>query len=471
MFKYVSCFEWDKIIDLSEEQFSILEDSKSTYVKNNIKENFGDGDEDADAIIKFGHIDKKPYVTFTKFVGLLALKDGLIIEVLPKLFRPDDISKTVSAQNNNKPEEPADVEKHRYARALVLTMLRACGRVKNKHFQKAHLSSCRLPLFEIFIRMFIDEANELVRRGLMCGYETVEHNKTFFKGKIIISKHIQYNAAHRERCFVQYDEFSVNRLENRLIKSTLEFLSCFSTDSQNQLGLKRLLDLFEDVDSSSDFMTDITKYNRDRNMSDYDNIMTWCRLFMEGKSFSIYRGSNIAFALMYPMEKLYEEYIANCLENILRSGELQIKRQESCLYLFEEPKRFKLKPDIVITATDGREWILDTKWKILNIDPSKNYGIHQNDMYQMYAYYYRYVTKQRNIQSVILLYPTESLIKQQIQTYIECPFNDSAKIHVSEINLYRNMPDDDLIRSELDSIDDFVCNELRVICSSVGITS
>ena len=59
---------------------------------------------------------------------------------------------------------------------------------------------------------------------------------------------------------------------------------------------------------------------------------------------------------------------------------------------------FAIIPDIVLT-TPTDTIILDTKWKMLN-PKLINYGISQQDMYQMYVY-----AKKYNSKKVILIYP------------------------------------------------------------------
>ena len=383
----VTCYEWDRIIGLSDDQRKALEIWKNKYNKDN------QGDEDADSIITFGY----DYVTFTKYVGIIAFKDGLVIEILPKLFRSNS-DRTVNIQNYK--ESIKDKNKE-YAKALLLTMLRACKQINYKFFQKAKLDTVRMPLLEIFIKMFIDEVNELIRRGIRCGYKTIECNGPIFKGKLILSQHIRHNAAHQERCYVQYDEFNVNRLENRLIKATCEFLVRISRNNHNRMALKKILDLLDDIEASVDFKSDISMYTRDRNLTEYDNIMIWCRMFMEHRSFSNYKGSSIAFALMYPMEKVYEGYIAKCLQNAF--PDYEVKTQDQKYHLLQttisdndKKNLFSLRPDIILTDKSGNYWILDTKWKILNNNLNQNYGISQSDMYQMYAYYHRYQSQENN---------------------------------------------------------------------------
>lgn len=69
-------------------------------------------------------------------------------------------------------------------------------------------------------------------------------------------------------------------------------------------------------------------------------------------------------------------------------------------YLFDEPKGFRMCPDMVLTDQDtGEIKIFDIKWKMLSPWRS-HYGITQGDMYQMYAYQKKYKAKK-----AVLIYP------------------------------------------------------------------
>lgn len=119
-----------------------------------------------------------------------------------------------------------------------------------------------------------------------------------------------------------------------------------------------------------------------------------------GKSFTSFSGSEIAFALLFPMETLFESYIAAELKKMLVPSDYTLTAQDRTYHLFDEPRRFLMKPDIVIkNKALGQVFIMDTKWKVLS-DARANYGISQSDMYQMYAYQKKYTSE-----SVTLLYP------------------------------------------------------------------
>ena len=95
--------------------------------------------------------------------------------------------------------------------------------------------------------------------------------------------------------------------------------------------------------------------------------------------------------------------------------------QDKGYYLFDAPRQFALRPDIVITRADGTRIILDTKWKSLVNRPGMNYGISQPDMYQMYAY-----AKKYNTSEIWLLYP----VNQEMRNHSEISFESSDGVNV-----------------------------------------
>ena len=81
--------------------------------------------------------------------------------------------------------------------------------------------------------------------------------------------------------------------------------------------------------------------------------------------------------------------------------------QDKTHHLFDKPRKFLMKPDIVIkNKALGQVFVMDTKWKVLS-DAKVNYGISQADMYQMYAYQKKYASE-----NVTLLYPLTEKVEQ-----------------------------------------------------------
>ncbi|HAC71116.1 MAG TPA: restriction endonuclease [Arcobacter skirrowii] len=323
------------------------------------------------------------------YVGVIQTKDGTTIEILPKI-------------------KNATTEK---SKDILIKMLKTLKNSPFKNLSVANLKSSKIPLFEIFISMFLEELTVLVRNGIKSDYISKEENLKFLKGKLKISEQIKYNTIHKERFFVQYEEFISNRVENRLIKTTLQYLYKKSKLNKNQQRIREFLFVFDEIETSHNIKTDFSKIKLNRQMKDYEQVLLWCKTFLFENSFSPYKGNDIAFALLFDMNLLFESFVYSYLK---KSSNFQdIKSQDRTHHLAYENDigRFRLKPDIVI---NGGKIIADTKWKILSEDKAYN-GVSQADMYQLYAY----GTKYDNCEKIYLIYPFDELIIKNSYNYFK----------------------------------------------------
>ena len=366
------------------------------------------GKEDAPELM---HISRRrgvgDVVTAKNYVGLIALKDGTAIEILPKVHSQDD---------------PDGIK----AKKLVLDMLRTLPDFPSRTAQVAGVDLSRLDIFEIFIRMFLDEVYGIAKRGLKCGYEAVEENSARFKGKLIFSQQMRRNLLHKERSYIRYDVFTVNRPENRILKAALELLFRRTRSHHSRTDIKNLLQSFAEVETSSNFRGDFQKCSKDRTVKDYAAALQWSRVFLTGESFTNYAGSEDAFALLFPMERLFESYIAAQLKRHLDSSVYTVTAQEGSRWLFDEPKSFSMRPDLVIRK-GGEVFILDTKWKILNPD-KPNGGISQADMYQMCAYQRKWGARHTTLIYPKPAYSTDAIPKSYFA-------DDGTQIHLWFVDL------------------------------------
>lgn len=319
-------------------------------------------------------------ISAKNYVGLITMKDGTEIEILPKLYTQG--------------EESSEIE----TKKTFIEMLKFLKDFPYKSFTISNLHAEKNNILEIFIGMFIEETHKLVKKGLKLDYIQHQGNEYFYKGKLLFSQHIKLNFAHRERFYIEYDLFSVNRVENKLIKTTINFLKSITSIRQNKKDLHKLLTMFETIDYSTNPSQDFSKITYERNMKEYETILKWCRIFLTNKSFTTFKGDGVAYSLLFPMEKVFESYVAGQLKKVLDKSLYRIKTQDQAFHLFDDPKRFLLKPDIVVQRYDSSV-ILDTKWKLLSQDKS-NYGVSQADMYQTYVYGKKY-----SCSLVFLLYP------------------------------------------------------------------
>lgn len=320
------------------------------------------------------------------YVGVIQTKDGTSIEILPKIKTVDEAK----------------------SRTILIKMLKTLKKSPFKNFNIANLKADKMPLLEIFITMFLEELTRLVQKGIKSDYITKEENLKFLKGKLRINEQIKYNYIHKERFFVQYQEFLSDRVENKLIKTTLKYLYNKSKSNKNQQRIREFLFVFDDVGISHNIKTDFDKVKLNRQMKDYEIVILWCKTFLLDNSFSPYKGDTIAFALLFDMNLLFESYVGHYLK---KKG-FNVSLQDKGKYLVESHQKFALRPDIVIQRKDEYKKVIiaDTKWK--NITEEKD--ISQADMYQLYAYGKKYKNNQ-----LYLIYP-KSDQKQPKLKYTYC---------------------------------------------------
>lgn len=381
--------EFDSIICNSDYK----EDSSYKYLSKKQFKNleaftheFSGNEENADALdfMRIGYRRNiGDTITIKNYVGLIQMKDNFQVQILPKIAFGDE-------------EDSGNARTKR----VFLRMLRSMKDFPSKMFNDASLKVDQMNLYEIFINMYLQEVRHLVKRGIKSAYISQEDNLRYYKGKLLVGQHLRANLVHKERFYVGYEEFLPNRSENRLVKSTLEKLQKITTSAKNSKEIRQLLTDFELVESSTNYQKDFSKVVIDRNTKDYETLIQWSKVFLMNKSFTTFSGSITSRALLFPMESVYESYVAQQMKKVFSPDGWDISTQDKGHYLFMQPrKQFALRPDIVLKK-DGRTVIMDTKWKKLTNNERANYGISQSDMYQMYAYSKKYETSE-----IWLLYP------------------------------------------------------------------
>lgn len=356
-------------------------------------------------------------ITFNNNVGIIELPSGFQIEILPKIDlgeKEDDYSKT---------------------RQVFLNMLCCLKEFEGKALNKASLNADKMNLYEVFINMYIQETRNLVKHGIKSGYIQNEENLRFYKGKLQVNQHIKSNLVHKERFYMQFDEYQVNRAENRLVKTTLLKLQKITNSTENTKKIRQLLLAFEMVDVSKNIDEDFACVTLGRDTKDYEKLIQWADIFLRNKSFTTFSGKNSGTALLFPMEQVFEAFVAKWVKRIFAEcseGEARVSAQDRGYYLFDAPRKFKLRPDIVSRRRDYPIIVMDTKWKRLNKNASANYGISQADMYQMYAYSKKYHTSE-----IWLLYPFHEDVRGMDNICFIAKQNEdfTVNVHVQFVDL------------------------------------
>ena len=273
---------------------------------------------------------ERPFVLFTKrgrhqirvknFVGILESRKGHQIEILPKIFS--------DSQNFGVTE----------TRNVFLNMLK---RLKNSPFinlNEANLKrQSNYPILEVFIKSFIDEGLKIFKEGLKSNYLDYQENTNFLKGKLMISDHIKQNMFNKTRFNCKFNIYSVDITENRIIKRTLLKLKKVSRSHKNLSLINSLLVHFDQVKSSTNIQKDLDLINNNNRLfSNYNRILSWSKVFLTDSSFTNFSGDNRNLAILFPMEKIFEDYIGYLFKKY--SNGIQIKLQDQSYFLVENHK-------------------------------------------------------------------------------------------------------------------------------------
>lgn len=349
------------------------------------------------------------FIQARNYVGVLQTKSGLTIEILPKIA-----DKTKSDNRS---------------RAVFIKMLKTLKNFPFKSSNLANLKTQNLPLLEIFISMFLCELEALVKKGIKSDYVKLEENLNFLKGKLNINEQIKRNSIHKERFYVEYSEFLSDIKINQIIKTTLKFLYKKSNSSKNQQKIRELLFIFDEVSTCDDYKNFFEKLIINRQVKHYEQTLLWCKIFLLGNSFTPHKGDDLAFALLFDMNALFESYVGN----FIKKKYTNVSLQHSEKYLIENPKGFKLRPDIFLEG----KFIADTKWKIIK---SKD-DILQADLYQLYAYGKKYECGE-----LYLIYPKIDGAKQEPMKF---RYEDEMWLEILYFDLENDSNNDELIKNSL----------------------
>ena len=187
------------------------------------------------------------------------------------------------------------------------------------------------------------------------------------------------------------------------------------TRSQAHQQLARELRfVFAEVPQSQQPALDFQRVRLERDMGHYEGALAWARLILLGDSPLTGTGSHKAPSLLFPMEKVFEAFVARHLPRQLKPPyTLQPQASSRSLVRHEGKDWFSLRPDLLVREGGESRLVLDTKWKTLDMHKD-NYGLSQADFYQLHAYGHNYLGGRGD---VALIYPKTDTFKQPLPVF------------------------------------------------------
>ena len=373
--------------------------------------------------LKFAVIGRRK-IKVLNYAGVIGLGD-VRLEILPKFLKK-------KYKGLLKSDE---VEDRKIILLNLLVMLKYTQRLKVRETDFTMLGDEKDDFFEIFVYLFAKNLLNLLKCKVDAGYVRKSEELNFVRGKIDIKRYINPARFHRVPCI--FYERSMDTPINRTLKYVCYLLSKKVSNQENYRLLKQIMATLDPVTLtpvSVDYVRSIT-FNRLN--KEFKPFIDFCEVVLRSSTLSL-QGSQIEFfSILFPMEKLFEEFIAEVirtkdLHEIFGDYDLQIqqeKKEKDRKYFVTKPKElFELIPDIVI-KTKSESYVIDTKYKLLDPEDRKH-GVSQQDLYQIYAYCKAFKTKK-----ALLLYPKELNEKDNKEIKGDFTLMNETKVFVRTISL------------------------------------
>jgi 5-methylcytosine-specific restriction enzyme subunit McrC len=336
-------------------------------------------------------------VHFNEYVGVIQIGNTLI-EVLPK------------ADKNS----PSETEEKKW-RDILIGMLKAVGSFDIKATSDSNLKIKPNTILDLYFEMFIKEVEYLLHQGLLKQYRKKEGNVTALKGSLLFGKHIQQNNTHQERFYVRHTTYDVEHKLHFILYKTIRLLKQINTNTALHSRIGALLLYFPEMPDVKITEATFDKLVFNRKTLSYKKAINIAKLLLLQYHPDISKGKNHVLALMFDMNKLWEQFVYVSLRKNKEPNTTITAQTAKFFWKPESGNRTKMKPDIWINQ-GNENYILDTKWKNLN-----GYNPSPDDLRQMYVYHEYY-----NAKRVALVYP--GVEKDSVKGTYLSPKNENIEL-------------------------------------------
>ena len=396
----------------------------------------------------------------TQFVGVIKVLD-YTIQILPKIdSEPESIQEEIIG---SRPYQKAALS----AAKNFLYLLSYVKSIKLHTQSIVSLNKSEGTWIELLTRLFATELITQFRAGFHQDYVFREEVLPYIRGKWDIAKQYSQKPILSEGLFVKHYDYLPDILINQVFKFTVNELKKITQDPQNRQLLTLLESWLQPVQLNYRINKDSlknVKFNRANNR--FLPAFELSKMFLDGLSVHLLLGSQRAFAFVFDMDLLFEQFISNFLVKysklILPTSndgyQIELQANKTERYLVQplpkpETPMFRLIPDILIKKDGKPKLIIDTKNKLL-IHTKHYRSIASSDVYQMIAY-----TTQFNCSSILLLYP-QSRFNETKKIKLLSVEGTSIKIIVATINLHLPINNKKILLQEFQTLFSTVFNML-----------
>lgn len=288
--------------------------------------------------------------------------------------------------------------------------------------------------FDILGRLFLNELEEIYKKGFYKKYVQKEENISFIKGKLKIRGQLQNDIRKRPKFFCSYGDLTYDNMENRIVLKAATLLIPlirFNEDVKKEL-LKYSFLMREEVSLVNVNPEECNRIQFSKLNEHYETIIQLSKVILQNYFIRyVHKGVSKGFNFIVDMNKVYEDFITTIIEDIVSEDnqfhEYIVEKQERFNSLVKE-KSIVTKPDVILRRRNTEDYplIIDAKYKRQE---------NSVDYYQVIAYALAIPTAK----ACCLIYPSEADIDTQTLTIDTESFGnirENIPLHICKINLF-----------------------------------
>lgn len=374
-------------------------------------------------------IDRK-FLRPKSFVGSIVFRDQQF-EILPKLL------------GDKKESSGSHVYKN------LITMLSVSKIVSIKETEIQNLSNSRNSFLEIYIKLFAQITEKEIALRPHRNYISTEENLNYFKGQLNLSENIKHNFVLKQRSYCRFDEYSENNELNKCLKFVAIQLLSITKDQETYSKLKTIQSYLLEIENENFDYNRANNIQINRQNSTYKLSIDLAKLFLAGLTPVPKSGASNNLGIYFDMNQLFEAFIGKILSSHSATFKFQVYIQKhqplSTGYRnlneshFISANAFGTRTDLILDLGDRNLAIIDTKYKILDLNETKSLGVSQADVYQILAYA-KMLSRPGKKALPVLLYPQPSSeSKFQVTRLFQTSGEEKVKFLVMTVSLFDDL--------------------------------
>ena len=262
---------------------------------------------------------------------------------------------------------------------------------------RRNLSTGTGNLVDLICLLLVEEAEAIIRKGVLSDYVTREEALPALRGRLLIERQVAVHYGQVVNLECRHDEWEADILENRLVAAGLSVARRLCSDPSVRSRVARTAAAFSEIcapEPGRDLITEGRQLVYHRRNNHYRPAHQWALVLLGNHAVDdLYApGRPDCFAFLLDMNILFERFIAKLLSDACAGTLVRVQRQVSDSSIIVDAGSLRsyttVRPDLLVedlSVTPHVVRALDTKYKLYD-----ERRLDVSDLYQSFLYAYAF---------------------------------------------------------------------------------